>query len=148
MNRISTANTVIAGLVGTGVMTMMMLMAPMMGMPKMNIGEMLAGFMGMPATLGWIAHFIIDTLLAVIYANVFLNRLPGTPWIKGMLFSLIPWFVAQVVMSPMMGAGFFASNTPAPVMMVMGSLIGHLVYGAVIGIICGQAPAQARVATS
>lgn len=48
---------VVAGLVGTAVMTMIGLFAaPMMGIPRMNPAEMLAGAMGGNAVLGWIAH--------------------------------------------------------------------------------------------
>ena len=39
------AQIIIAGLVATGVMTVVGLMAPVMGLPKMNPAEMLAGMM-------------------------------------------------------------------------------------------------------
>ena len=131
--------TVFAGLAATAVMTMIMLMAPLMGMPEMNIGKMLGEFMGVPTAVGWLAHFMIGTVLAIIFARILFSRLPGSPVVKGLLFGLVPWFVAQVMMNPMMGAGLFASNTPAPMMMVMGSLLGHAVYGAVLGGVYGRA---------
>ena len=121
------------GLIATAVMTMLMLAAPMMGMPKMPIGNMLAAFMHIPIWMGWIMHFVIGTMLAAAYIIVFKERLPGNAVIKGLLFSLIPFFMAQVIVMPMMGAGLFSMNTPVPMMMVMGSLIGHLVYGLVLG---------------
>ncbi len=138
MQHFNLTKAIIAGLAGTAAMTVMMLMGPLMGMPEMNIGRMLAGFMGIPVPIGWAAHFMIGTVLAVIYAAVFAARLPGSALMKGMLFGLIPWFMAQVVVNPMMGAGVFAVNTPAPAAMVMGSLIGHLVYGAVLGGVYGR----------
>ena len=121
------------GIIATAAMTMLMLVAPMMGMPKMPIGEMLAGFMGIPVALGWVAHFMIGVVLAAAYVVIWKERISGKPVVKGLLFSLIPFFMAQLVVMPMMGAGLFSANTPAPMMMVMGSLIGHLVYGAVLG---------------
>lgn len=142
MQHFNLTKATIAGLVGTAAMTVMMLMAPLMGMPEMNIGRMLAGFMGIPVAIGWAAHFMIGTVLAVIYAAVFAARLPGSALMKGMLFGLIPWFMAQVVVNPMMGAGVFAVNTPAPAAMVMGSLIGHLVYGAVLGGVYGRSSVE------
>jgi uncharacterized membrane protein YagU involved in acid resistance len=110
-----------------------MLMAPMMGMPEMNIGKMLGMFMGMPDVAGWIAHFMIGSALAVFYAALFQPKFPGNGVVRGMTFGLIPWLMAQVAVNPMMGAGVFAMNTQAPMAMVMGSLMGHLVYGAVLG---------------
>lgn len=81
---------------------------------------------------------MIGAVLALIYAAVFAARLPGSGLMKGLLFGLMPWFMAQIVVNPMMGAGMFALNTPAPAAMVMGSLIGHLVYGAVLGGVYGR----------
>jgi len=121
------------GIIATAAMTLLMLIAPMMGMPKMPIGNMLAGFMGIPVALGWIAHFMIGVVLAAGYVYFLKDKLSGKPAIKGILFALIPFFMAQIMVMPMMGAGFFSMNTGAPMMMVMGSLIGHVVYGAVLG---------------
>ncbi|MBI4547424.1 MAG: DUF2938 family protein [Ignavibacteriae bacterium] len=136
---------VAAGLAGTLAMTMLMLMAPMMGMPEMNIGKMLAGFMGIPEVLGWIAHFMVGTVLALIYAYLFASKLPGNAVVRGALYGLIPWFVSQVMVNPMMGAGVFASNTPSPMLMVGGSLMGHLVYGAVVSAVYGITPEISKI---
>ncbi|MBI4535325.1 MAG: DUF2938 family protein [Ignavibacteriae bacterium] len=138
MKQFSLSRAIIAGFFATAVMTMMMVMAPLMGMPEMNIGRMLAGFMGMPVALGWGAHFMIGIVLAVTYTVAFAGRLPGSSLVKGLLFGLMPWLMAQVVVNPMMGAGLFASDTPAPAAMVMGSLMGHMVYGAVLGVVYGR----------
>jgi hypothetical protein len=127
------SSTLKGGILATTAMTLLMLVAPMMGMPKMPIGNMLAGFMGIPVALGWIAHFMIGVVLAAGYVYFLKDKLSGKPAIKGILFALIPFFMAQIMVMPMMGAGLFSMNTGAPMMMVMGSLIGHVVYGAVLG---------------
>lgn len=139
---------ILAGLAGTLVMTLVMLMAPLMGMPPMPIGNMLAGFMGIPVVLGWVAHFMIGAVLAIIYATVFASRLPGGAVVRGALYGLIPWFLAQIMVNPMMGAGFFASNTPAPLMMVLGSMLGHLAYGAVVGGVYSKGAARLQTAAA
>lgn len=143
MNQLNIPKAIGAGIAGTIVMTIMTMVAPMMGMPEMNIPAMLAGFMGFSIVVGWLAHFMIGTVLAIVYAFAFVGRLPGAPWLKGALYGLLPWFLAQIMVNPMMGAGVFAVNTPAPMMMVMGSLIGHLVYGAVVGLVYGANAQQA-----
>jgi len=130
---------VAAGLAGTAVMTVLMLMAPMMGMPPMNIGEMLGSMLGGITALGWVAHFMIGAILAVIYAAFFAQRLPGPPAVRGMFFGLAPWLLAQVVVMPMMGVGFFSGS----MLMAAGSLMGHLVYGAIVGAIYGRAKVEA-----
>jgi len=134
---INLSKTILAGLAGTLVMTIVMLLAPMMGMPEMNIGKMPGDFMNVGVAVGWIMHFMIGTMLAVIYVAVFLNKLSGSGIMRGTIYGLVPWFVSQVIMNPMMGAGIFASNTPSPMMMVMGSMLGHLMYGATVGKVYG-----------
>jgi uncharacterized membrane protein YagU involved in acid resistance len=131
---------VVAGLVGTAVMTIVgLFVAPMMGIPRMNPAEMLAGAMGGNAVLGWIAHFMIGTILAVIYAIV-APALPGAPPVRGALYGLAPWLMAMLVVMPMMGMPMFGGAVAG----AMGSLIGHLVYGAVVGGIYGR-PDTVRV---
>jgi len=125
----------LSGIGATLVMTLMMLAAPMMGMPKMPIGNMLANFMHVPVFAGWIAHFVIGTLIAANYVLVFKQRFQIAPAWKGMIYSLLPFLMAQLFVMPMMGAGLFSSNTPTPFMMVIGSLLGHLIYGASLGLI-------------
>jgi uncharacterized membrane protein YagU involved in acid resistance len=103
----------------------------MMGMPPMNPAEMLAGVMGGMAILGWAAHLMIGIVLALIYAMFALPNLPGPAAVRGALFSLAPWLIAQVVVMPMMGMSLFSRSMT----MAGGILIGHLVYG--LGAVAG-----------
>jgi len=137
MQKPNLTKALLAGVLGTIAMTMLTYIAPMMGMPEMNIPQMLSGFMGVPIVAGWLAHVMIGTVFAVLYAYIFASRIPGSPVVKGVLYGLIPWFLAQVMVNPMMGTGVFALNTPTPMLMVIGSLMGHLVYGAVLGEVYG-----------
>ena len=100
----------------------------------MNIGEMLGSMMGGITALGWMAHFVMGLMLTVGYALVFVGRLPGPYPVRGMIFSLVPWLMAQVVVMPMMGSGFFSGSMLA----AGGSLMGHLVFGAVVGAVYGS----------
>lgn len=137
---INLGRAIVAGIIGTAVMTAVGLwVAPLMGMPPMNPAEMLAGVMGGNMLLGWIAHFMIGSILAVGYALV-APWLPGAPVVRGAIYSIAPFLVAQIVMMPMMGMPIFSGS----VVMAMGSLIGHLVYGAVVGGVYGPVPARAH----
>jgi uncharacterized membrane protein YagU involved in acid resistance len=124
---------VLAGLVGTAAMTALMLMSPLMGLPTMDIGRMLGSMIGGNIALGWVSHFMIGVVLAFAYAFFFVSRIPGPGLARGAIYGLLPWLAAQLVVMPMMGAGFFSGSVAAAV----GSLIGHLVYGGVIGAVYG-----------
>lgn len=130
---INFGKAILAGFIGTAVMTMVGLwVAPMMGIPPMNPAEMLAGQMGGSSVLGWIAHFTVGSILAIIYATV-APRLFGAPWVRGAAYGIAPWLMAQLVVMPMMGMPVFSGSTA----LALGSLVGHLVYGAVIGGVYG-----------
>ena len=120
----------LAGTVGTAAMTMLMLVAPLMGMPKMAIGEMLGSFLGIGTAAGWVLHLVIGLMLATIYAAVFATRLPGPPVVRGAVYGVGVFLMAQLVVTPMMGGGVFSGGN---VLMIAGSLMGHLVYGGLIG---------------
>lgn len=131
---------VIGGLAGTAVMTAVGLwLAPVMGIPRMNPAEMLAGAMGGVQIVGWLAHIMIGITLAIGYALLG-GYLPGSPVVRGTLYGVAPWLMAQLVVMPMMGMPLFSGA----VSMAMGSLIGHLVYGSIVGAVYG---AHGSVAT-
>jgi len=44
------------------------------------------------------------------------------------------WLMAQVVVMPMMGGGLF-SSAMGGLMAAMGSLVGHVLYGSLLGVI-------------
>jgi len=135
---IAYGRAVVAGIVGTAIMTVVgVWVAPLMGIPPMNPADMLAAAMGGVSALGWVAHFMIGTVLALIYAAV-APLLPGTPIVRGALYGVLPFLVAQIVVMPMMGMPVFSGS----IAMAMGSLIGHLVYGGVVGGIYGPVPAR------
>lgn len=120
---------ILAGLVATLIMTAVGLwIAPMIGIPRMNPAEMLAGAMGGSLLLGWLGHLMVGIVLALGYALV-APALPGAPWLRGAMYGVAPWLVAQLIVMPMMGMPVFSGSFA----MAVGSLIGHLVYGAVLG---------------
>jgi len=136
------ARVIGAGLLGTLVMTAVgVYVVPMMGIPAMNPADMLASQMGGMVLLGWTGHLMIGVVLAVIYAKVLLDRLPGPGVARGALFSLAPWLMAQVMVMPMMGMPLFSGS----MQMAGGSLVGHLMYGAVLGVVAGV-PTSERAA--
>ena len=129
---------IVGGVLGTLAMTAVgVFVAPMMGMPPMNPAEMLAMKMGGSSVLGWTGHLMIGTVLALIYAKFALGRLPGSALMQGALFSMAPWLMAQLVVMPMMGMGLFSGS----MQLAIGSLVGHLMYGVVMGGIVGTRPA-------
>jgi hypothetical protein len=147
MTQANPTRAIAGGFVATLVMTMMIYLAPHMGMPNMDIAGMIGSRMNggqVPAALsgawwlGLTVHFLLGTLLfPLLYAYFVYGLLPGQPWVRGVIWGGVLWLVNMGMVMPMMGKGFFASGTPQPVPTVVEALIGHLIYGAILGAIAG-----------
>jgi uncharacterized membrane protein YagU involved in acid resistance len=135
------ARAVAAGLVGTTVMTTLLLVEPSVGLPRIAIGQVLSTSLGSASAhlpigpaAGWIIHFLVGALLALVYAGFFANRLPGTAFIRGASYGVMVFILAQLTFMPLVGGGIFSRGD---VELLAGSLIGHLAYGGVMGWIYG-----------
>jgi hypothetical protein len=136
---------VVAGLAATGSMTALWLIEPRIGLARLAVGDILSSLLAVATAyaspgpvLGWTFHFLVGGSLAVLYAGAFAPRLPGSPAARGLLFGFGIFVVAQLVFMPLVGAGIFSRGDPA---MLLGSLVGHLAYGGVLGLIIGRSPA-------
>jgi len=140
--RISRA--IIGGAVGTGLLTTMMyFVAPAMTGRAMDIAAMLGSVMGGSWALGMMAHLANGIIVfPLIYIFIVSQRLPGPPWLRGMVWGIVLWLLAQLVMLPAMGSGFFGARVGG-MRSAISSLLGHLVYGLVLGAVAG-APEEAR----
>lgn len=141
---------VIAGVAGTIVMTMVMVMAPKMGMPKMDIVGML-GSMFSPEgnrSLGMAMHLMMGIVFAVIYALLWNAGVGTVGLLWGAVFGTVHWLVSGGMMGgmSMMHAGVKSGTIEAPgvfminnggMMAFMGGLIGHIIFGLVVALVYG-----------
>lgn len=114
------------GVIATAAMSALIYLSPLLGFPRLAVWEKLAEVMSAPVFVGWLVHFAVGIVLAAGYLFVFKSRLKGSDAVRGMIYSLIPFALAQGV--AILGGGF---NW----LLLLGSLIGHLVYGLVLGLI-------------
>ncbi|HDZ06108.1 hypothetical protein LCGC14_0129240 [marine sediment metagenome] len=123
---------VLAGVLGTIVMTIVMIMAPNLGMPEMAPWKLLSGAMGVPIIIGWIMHFIIGILFALGYGYVFAPNVSiKNIWLKGIAFGIVALILAQIGMQ-VMGIMFEMPPMDGSMpMRLVAMLIGHLVFGVV-----------------
>jgi uncharacterized membrane protein YagU involved in acid resistance len=131
------------GFIGTVMFTLMMrFVASMMGV-RMDIVAKLGEMTHTGMAGGLFLHFLNGTVIfPLIYVYLLYRLLPGAPWQKGLLWGVILWLGVEIVMMPMMGSGIFSMETGG-MKAVIAALMGHLVYGAILGAIAG-APAPAN----
>ena len=144
----NTGRAILGGFAGTIVLTMLMYVgAPMMGIPKMDIAAMLGSMLG-GWTMGMVMHFVNGVVLfPLLYAFFLFAKLRGAPVTKGILWGVTLWLLAGLMVMPMMGAGFFGTANGG-FMAAMASLMGHVVYGALLGIITGGPAPRLEEATA
>lgn len=134
----------VAGLIGTLVMTALWLVEPKLGLGRLAAGDILSSllavstaYVSLGPALGWTLHFGAGILLAVLYAARLAGRLHGSPTTRGLLYGCAIFIIAQLVFMPLVGAGVFSRGDPP---MLLGSFIGHLAYGGLVGLLYGIPP--------
>lgn len=133
----SLTNALSAGIAGTVVLTLFTYMGRLMNI-QMDIPRMLSSMFGNIIALGWVMHFMIGIILAASYGYVFYSVFSfDQPWLRGMLYGIIPWLMAQILVMPMMmtlkGMSYSSGLFSGSAKLAMASLVGHLIFGAVIG---------------
>jgi hypothetical protein len=140
-------NAVIAGIVATLVFTTVLVMAPKMGMPKMDIVSLLGSMFSARSNpmLGWMMHLMMGIVFALIYAFLWSLGFGRATWGIGLIFGAVHWLIVGMVMGmiPMMHVGIKSGAVKAPglwmtnnggVMAFMGGLTGHAIFGAVVAL--------------
>lgn len=131
---------IIAGFIGTLVLTGLMMMKKSVGiMPSLDpvkmITDMVANKTGTHTNMmaGWILHFVIGSIAWGATFSIINNLLPSKSQItKGIIFGTGAWLLMMIGPMPMSGAGLFglSMGIMAPVL----TLVLHIVFGATMGL--------------
>lgn len=86
--------------------------------------------MPLECTVGWIAHYTIGTVFAVVFVGLTAGNWLARPTVLpallyGIATVIFPFFFLQ----PSLGLGIAASNTPNPAQARLKSLMTHTVFG-------------------
>jgi hypothetical protein len=140
-------SAVVAGFVATIVFTMILVMAPKMGMPKMDIVSLLGSMFSAKSNpvLGWTMHLMMGVVFALVYAFIWSLGFGAATWGIGLIFGAIHWLIVGMVigMIPMVHVGIKRGAIHAPglwmtknggIMAFMGGLVGHMIFGAVVAL--------------
>ena len=141
-------NAVIAGVAASLVFSFVLAMAPKMGMPKMDIVDLLGSMFSARSNqaLGWTMHLMMGIVFALIYALLWSSGISAATWVGGLIFGAAQWLVVGMVMGmmPMMHVGIKSGAVKAPglwmtnnggLMAFMGGLVGHMIFGIVIALV-------------
>ncbi|MGZ2368459.1 DUF6789 family protein [Ancylomarina sp. YFZ004] len=128
----------VGGITGTAAMSLFMMLAPLMGIPKMNPAQMLSSMMGFPIPVGWLMHFMIGVTFAMAYVFLLINLVSKikSRILKGTICGLAIFIFAQIMMG-IMGAvmGGMPPMEGNMVLMMIGSIAGHIIFGIVVALV-------------
>ena len=114
------------GLVGGVMFGILMQMMNMIGMVAMLVGSK-------AVAIGWLVHLAISVFIGATYALLFARRATGLlpAAVIGMGYGVVWWVLgALLIMPAKLGMPTFRFHTTA-----WQSLMGHLIYGLVLGIV-------------
>jgi hypothetical protein len=132
--------SVVAGLIGGAVFGLMMQMmtAPTPDGGQMPVIAMVGQIVGFPTVgAGWLYHLFNSAVIGAMFGWLIGDRVHGYAsalgW--GAVYGFAWWIIGGLVLMPIfLGMPAFAPLMMPPMRMVaMGSLVGHLIYGAILG---------------
>jgi hypothetical protein len=132
--------SILGGVIGTAIMSIAMFIFPMLGMPKMSPPDMLAIMLGISITIGWIMHFMIGITFALTYTYLFAPNIKiNNIYLKGAVFGFVVFIFAQISLA-ILGTIFpMPPMEGSMVMMMAGSILGHIVFGVAVSKTIGHA---------
>ena len=130
--------SIIAGLLGTLVMTVLMVMAPRMGMPKMDIigmlGTMFTASEGTARLIGTPAHFMMGVIFAIIYSLIWSFGIGSPTWLWGLIFGAVHAVVVMVILPAVTKMHPRPPQMESGPLMMVGLLMAHLAFGLVVAL--------------
>lgn len=127
----------IGGVIGAAVMSIVMWVAPMVGIPKMSPPDMLSMMLGVPIIVGWLMHFMIGIIFAMTYAFYFINLVKKirNSIFRGVIFGIAVFIFAQIMLAILDAVmGGMPPTEESIVLIMTGSIIGHIVFGIVVAL--------------
>lgn len=94
---------------------------------------------GLPEGFKLLFHYLTGLGMVGLYVLVFEPRLPDNGWVKGGLFSLLPWVLNGFVVLPLLGQGLAGGHV-----LTAGGMAYFFVANAVFGLVLGGLYAYLR----
>ena len=130
---------IIAGLAGTVAMTILMYLAPLMGMPKLDIiamlGTMFTSNKTVSTIIGVMAHLMMGVVFAFIYVLLWSFGIGSPTWLWGLIFGAVHGLVVYMIM-PMINRMHPRSvEMEGGTKMAVGMVMVHMLYGLVVALV-------------
>jgi uncharacterized protein DUF6789 len=124
-----------AALTATAIMTGFMLFAPVIGLPKMDVGTLLGEMFGGSKIIGWAEHVVIGLIMLLPYVFFFNHWIPvENKFARGAIYGILVFVFSEIVFFIVNFTGHLTNvDKEHMAMMVFGNALACMVYGTVLG---------------
>jgi hypothetical protein len=125
--------SIAAGFLATCAMTVALFIIPSIGLRQVDVvalfGTLLAPQWPVPYSAYWWLGMILYVIsYSVIFPLLYAYLLPS---LNGLAWGVMLWLLMEMGLMPLAGRGFFGATQPFLLILAVGSLGLHLIYGAV-----------------
>jgi hypothetical protein len=146
-HHVNLSRAFLGGFVATVIFTTILYLAPLVGIPRMDIAARLGTLFGhgVPAVwsglwwLGMIWHFANGALFfPLLYSYFIYGVLPAENWVRGMVWGILLWVLMEMILVPLTGGGFFNEAATLPAYRLLFGFLLHAIYGTTFGVVAGE----------
>jgi uncharacterized membrane protein YagU involved in acid resistance len=131
--------SLIAGILATGIMSIVLFVISMMGLPELSPPDMLAAMLGFSVSTGWSIHFIIGIIFALSYTFYFEPKVKiKNSYFKGIVFGLSVFVFAQIFLGIMSTFLTMPESNDSNLSIMVSSILGHIFFGLAVAAIVGN----------
>ena len=126
-------------LAGTIAMTILMYLAPLMGMPKLDIiamlGTMFTSNNTVSTIIGVMAHFMMGVVFAFIYVLLWSFGIGSPTWMWGLIFGAVHGLMVYLIMPMINRMHTHPVEMEGGTKLAVGKLMVHMLYGLVVALV-------------
>jgi len=120
-------------------MTILMYLAPLMGMPKLDIiamlGTMFTSNNTVSTIIGVMAHFMMGVVFAFIYVLLWSFGIGSPTWMWGLIFGAVHGLMVYLIMPMINRMHTHPVEMEGGTKLAVGKLMVHMLYGLVVALV-------------
>ncbi len=133
------SKSLIAGILATGIMSIVSFLLPLIGLPELSPPEMLAEMMHITVYNGWAIHLIIGIVFTFFYTFVFQPKVKiSGVFFKGVVFGLAVFVFAQIILATVATVLPIPETQDSLTSIMISSIMVHIVFGIAVSTIVGD----------
>ena len=116
----------LSGIIAAAIMSLLIAISPVLGFPRLAVWQIISSVLKTSLVIGWSAHFAIGVIFAFVYFYLKKSFKIFLGIFGGLIFGFGIFLGVQAFT-------FLFLKNSFEILSALGSLIGHLVFGGILG---------------